>query len=214
MCNFRQPPRPRSPRLANGRGRSSRSPSHDRARGADPSITPGCSSPTANTCAACARRAKRKRQLRSVLTTFRDLGALPGASRAEVELRAADAPRLTPQELEIVRVAADGLTNKQIGQRLYLSTRIIGNHLYHALPKLGITSRSTSATPSTLRSRPTLRTTRRALCASASATPPPRKATTRPAAARDRRGRHPCPSRPTKRWPNASSTSTTPTCTP
>ncbi|MFF2964475.1 response regulator transcription factor [Streptomyces sp. NPDC057963] len=48
---------------------------------------------------------------------------------------------LTPQELEIVRLAADGLTNKQIGQRLYLSPRSIGNHLYHAFPKLGITSR-------------------------------------------------------------------------
>nr|ABW96530.1 hypothetical protein [Streptomyces spiroverticillatus] len=151
MCNFRQPPRPRSPRPANGRGRSSRSPSRDRARGAGPSITPGYRSPTANTCAACARRAKRKRRLSSMLTTFRDLGALPGASRAEVEMRAADdrsvvvggpadATTLTPQELKIVRLAADGLTNKQIGRRLYLSPRIIDNHLHHAFPELGITS--------------------------------------------------------------------------
>ncbi|MFE4336475.1 response regulator transcription factor [Streptomyces sp. NPDC056831] len=87
-----------------------------------------------------------------MLTTFRDLGALPGASRAKVELQAADdrsvvsggpadATTPTPQELKIVRLAADGLTNKQIGQRPYLSPRIIGDHLYHAFPKLGITSR-------------------------------------------------------------------------
>ena len=37
---------------------------------------------------------------------------------------------------------ARGLTNKQIGERLFLSARTIGNHLYQIFPKLGITSRA------------------------------------------------------------------------
>ncbi|WPB95897.1 helix-turn-helix domain-containing protein [Streptomyces malaysiensis] len=87
-----------------------------------------------------------------MLTTFRDLGALPGASCADVELRAADdhsvvaggpadTTTLTPQELEIIGLAADDLTGGEIGRRLYLLPRIIGNHLLHAFPKLGVTSR-------------------------------------------------------------------------
>ena len=39
-------------------------------------------------------------------------------------------------------MAADGLSNREIGQRLYLSHRTIGSHLYHIFPKLGITARS------------------------------------------------------------------------
>jgi DNA-binding CsgD family transcriptional regulator len=49
---------------------------------------------------------------------------------------------LTPQELEIARMAAEGLTNREIGQRLYLSHRTVGSHLYRIFPKLGVTSRN------------------------------------------------------------------------
>jgi DNA-binding CsgD family transcriptional regulator len=49
---------------------------------------------------------------------------------------------LTPQEKEIVRLAADGLTNRQIGGRLFLSPRTIGAHLYRTFPKLDVTSRT------------------------------------------------------------------------
>ncbi|MFJ9713702.1 LuxR C-terminal-related transcriptional regulator [Streptomyces sp. NPDC101234] len=90
--------------------------------------------------------------LRTALNSFHDLGALRWAARAKAELRAAgdrataaepDEPAaLTPQELAIVRLAANGLTNKQIGQRLFLSPRTVGNHLYRAFPKLGIASRA------------------------------------------------------------------------
>ena len=38
-------------------------------------------------------------------------------------------------------MAAAGLTNREIGERLYLSHRTIGSHLYRIFPKLGITSR-------------------------------------------------------------------------
>jgi DNA-binding NarL/FixJ family response regulator len=49
---------------------------------------------------------------------------------------------LTPQELQIAELAASGLSNKDIGARLYLSHRTIGYHLYQVYPKLGVTSRS------------------------------------------------------------------------
>ena len=39
-------------------------------------------------------------------------------------------------------MAAEGLSNREIGQRLYLSHRTISSHLYRAFPKLGITSRA------------------------------------------------------------------------
>src|SRR4051812_21010887 len=50
--------------------------------------------------------------------------------------------RLTAQELQIAQLAADGLTNREIGQRLYLSHRTIATHLYRSFPKLGVTARS------------------------------------------------------------------------
>ncbi|GGN95204.1 LuxR family transcriptional regulator [Streptomyces albiflavescens] len=90
--------------------------------------------------------------LSAALSTFEHLGARPWAERAETELRAAGSGRrrpstpkartLTPQELEIARLGALGLTNKQIAERLFLSHRTVGAHLYQIYPKLGITSRA------------------------------------------------------------------------
>ena len=50
--------------------------------------------------------------------------------------------QLTPHELQIVQLAAEGLTNREIGQRLYLSHRTVSSHLHRIFPKLGIASRS------------------------------------------------------------------------
>jgi DNA-binding CsgD family transcriptional regulator len=79
-------------------------------------------------------------------------GLLPWAERALAELRASGEGRaafraeervpLSPQELQIAQLAAEGLSNREIGQRLYLSHRTIGSHLYRIFPKLGITSRA------------------------------------------------------------------------
>ncbi|MFJ6851831.1 AAA family ATPase [Streptomyces sp. NPDC091271] len=86
--------------------------------------------------------------------TFRSLGALPWAERAERELRSAGHPvrapgdrpgLLTAQELRIARLAADGLTNKEIGSLLRLSPRTVSGHLYRIFPKLGISSRAALA---------------------------------------------------------------------
>ncbi|MFJ3582201.1 ATP-binding protein [Streptomyces sp. NPDC090127] len=90
--------------------------------------------------------------LRIAVVSFEALGVEPWGERARQELRSAgegsrrrestDWDLLTPQELQIARLAADGLSNKEIGQQLYLSPRTIGAHLYRVFPKLGITSRS------------------------------------------------------------------------
>jgi RNA polymerase sigma factor (sigma-70 family) len=48
---------------------------------------------------------------------------------------------LTPQQRQIVQLAADGLTNREIGDQLYLSPRTVSSHLYRAYPKLGIAGR-------------------------------------------------------------------------
>jgi len=90
--------------------------------------------------------------LEAALAAFQKLGATPWASRAELELRATgrtrmpsrapDVGALTPQELQIARLAASGMTNKQIAERLFLSPRTVGGHLYQIFPKLGITTRA------------------------------------------------------------------------
>ena len=90
--------------------------------------------------------------LGAALATFRALDARPWADRAANELRATRltltkrgynlTPALTAQEHQIVSLAAVGLTNKQIGQRLYLSPRTVSSHLYRVFPKLGVSSRA------------------------------------------------------------------------
>jgi DNA-binding CsgD family transcriptional regulator/tetratricopeptide (TPR) repeat protein len=99
-----------------------------------------------------ARRVKEARPfLQAAMEAFDALGAAPWSERARQELRAAGAStqrrvperqeELTPQELQIALMAAEGLTNREIGQKLYLSHRTVGSHLYRIYPKLDITSR-------------------------------------------------------------------------
>jgi DNA-binding CsgD family transcriptional regulator len=91
--------------------------------------------------------------LAQALGTFRRLGARSWAQRAQAELRASGvtvtgAPgepdalqELTPQQRQIVRLAGDGLTDREIGDRLFLSPRTVSSHLYRSYPKLGVASR-------------------------------------------------------------------------
>jgi DNA-binding CsgD family transcriptional regulator len=65
--------------------------------------------------------------------------ATTGSTRARPEDRLDD---LTAQEKVVAELAATGLTNKQIGARLSLSTRTVSVHLYRVFPKLGITTRA------------------------------------------------------------------------
>lgn len=83
--------------------------------------------------------------------TFETLGASAWSRRAHAELRASgvstrpaspDLTTLTWQERRIAELAAGGLTNKEIGERMHLSPRTVSSHLYRVFPKLGITSRA------------------------------------------------------------------------
>jgi DNA-binding CsgD family transcriptional regulator len=98
------------------------------------------------------RMTESRAPLREAAQSFEALGQLRFAERARRELRASgEAPRrrepeawaqLTPQELQIAQLAAEGLSNREIGERLYLSHRTVGSHLYRLFPKLGVTSRT------------------------------------------------------------------------
>ncbi|MEV8638408.1 LuxR C-terminal-related transcriptional regulator [Streptosporangium sp. NPDC051023] len=94
------------------------------------------------------QRGSAKRTLESAHTIFTRLGARPWAERALAELRAAASTpgnalcrRLTAQEERVVRLAATGHGNKEIAGRLGISPRTVGNHLYKAFSKLGVSSR-------------------------------------------------------------------------
>jgi DNA-binding CsgD family transcriptional regulator len=103
------------------------------------------------------RRRRRINDAKPVMTealgTFRRLGARSWAQRAQAELRACGVAvtgaaaqpdalaELTPQQRQIVRLASDGLTDREIGDRLFLSPRTVSSHLYRSYPKLGVASR-------------------------------------------------------------------------
>jgi len=98
------------------------------------------------------RIAESRGPLRAARDAFQSMGAAPLVERASRELRASGesspkrlpraSDRLTPQELQIAQMAAAGMSNRDIGQSLFLSHRTVGFHLYRLFPKLGITSRN------------------------------------------------------------------------
>jgi DNA-binding CsgD family transcriptional regulator len=99
------------------------------------------------------RRTEARARLEAATSEFDRLGARLWAERARSELNALGGAReeqraggpltlLTPQEWQIVQLAAAGHTNKEIAAKLYLSPRTVGHHLYKAYPKLGVTARS------------------------------------------------------------------------
>jgi DNA-binding CsgD family transcriptional regulator len=98
------------------------------------------------------RRTDARAHLRAALDGFERLGAGAWAERARDELRASGETarkrspsaldQLTPQEVQITRLVAEGATNKEVAARLFLSPRTIDYHLRKIFTKLGITSRA------------------------------------------------------------------------
>jgi DNA-binding NarL/FixJ family response regulator len=90
--------------------------------------------------------------LRAAAEAFARLGCQAWEERSRVELRAAGEStsepardhfaELTPQELQIVRLVSEGLSNRQVAEQLFLSPRTVEYHLYKVYPKLGIGSRT------------------------------------------------------------------------
>jgi DNA-binding CsgD family transcriptional regulator len=98
------------------------------------------------------RRADARSPLRNAIDTFRQLGASPWEDRATAELRATGekarkrepsaSAALTPQQTQIVRLVAEGATNKEAAAQLFLSPRTVAYHLRNVFAKLQISSRA------------------------------------------------------------------------
>jgi DNA-binding NarL/FixJ family response regulator len=97
------------------------------------------------------RRDQQPRPARDLLIEaldgFERLGAAGWAGRVFTQLRggapAADPfAGLTAQQEQIVRLAAGGMSNREIAERLFLSPRTIGSHLYRIFPQLGVANRT------------------------------------------------------------------------
>jgi DNA-binding CsgD family transcriptional regulator len=98
------------------------------------------------------RRADARTHLRSALEEFERFRATPWAERAASELRATGETarkrdpstfdQLTPQEIHISRLVAQGMSNKEVAAQLFLSPRTIDYHLRNVYSKLGLTSRT------------------------------------------------------------------------
>ena len=86
------------------------------------------------------------------LDTFERLRATAWAARVGGELRTGSQSfsgtpvdpfaGLSPQQEQIARLAGNGLSNREIGERLFLSPRTIGSHLYRMFPILGVANRT------------------------------------------------------------------------
>jgi DNA-binding CsgD family transcriptional regulator len=97
------------------------------------------------------RRVDARKQLSTAYEMFTTMGAQGFAERARRELAATgekvrkkavgSGNEMTAQEAQIARLAADGLTNSEIGAQLFISTHTVEWHLRKVFVKLGITSR-------------------------------------------------------------------------
>lgn len=97
------------------------------------------------------RRIDARQHLRIAYERFSEQGVAGFAERARIELEATGerarrrtvdtANDLTPQEAAIARLAAEGLTNAEIGSKLFVSARTVDYHLRKVFRKSGVTSR-------------------------------------------------------------------------
>jgi DNA-binding CsgD family transcriptional regulator len=97
------------------------------------------------------RRVDARAQLRAAYGQFTSIGMEAFAERTRRELLATGETvrrrtvetldELTPQELQVARLAADGRTNAEIGAQLFLSPRTVEWHLSKVFGKLGVSSR-------------------------------------------------------------------------
>ncbi|HYP44205.1 MAG TPA: AAA family ATPase [Propionibacteriaceae bacterium] len=97
------------------------------------------------------RRIDAREHLKRALDTFHDLAADPLAQRAAAELRASGETarrrdpstlvQLTPTELRIAQLVSDGMSNKDVAERCWISPRTVAFHLRNVYTKTGVTSR-------------------------------------------------------------------------
>lgn len=113
----------------------------------------------AATLASLGRHREARREIEAALAAFEELGASGEAARAEamlVRLRGArpavpagtaDGPlgALSRRELEVLALVAEGLTNREIAERLVLSEHTVNRHVANILQKLALPSRAAAA---------------------------------------------------------------------
>lgn len=98
------------------------------------------------------QRVASRDHLRTALIAFETIGANGWAERARVELRASgettrrreptSLEQLTPQQLQVARFVAKGMSNKEVAAQMFLSPRTVDAHLRNVFTKLGVTSRA------------------------------------------------------------------------
>ena len=98
------------------------------------------------------QRVDSRDHLRTALSMFEAIGANGWADRARSELRASGETahrrepstlaQLTPQQLQVARFVAEGMSNKEVAEQMFLSPRTIDAHLRNVFTKLGVTSRA------------------------------------------------------------------------
>ena len=98
------------------------------------------------------KRAEARIALAPALDAFEGLGADAWAERVRAELTAAgvavhrravpSSRDLTPQERTVARLVATGITNREIAERLFVTTNTVETHLRHIFQKLEVSSRT------------------------------------------------------------------------
>lgn len=85
-------------------------------------------------------------ELRSAREAFAALGASRDVQRLDARLGHQAVPGgLTRREIEVLKLVAEGKTNRQVARELYLSEKTVGRHLENIFTKLGVGSRAAAA---------------------------------------------------------------------
>jgi DNA-binding CsgD family transcriptional regulator len=106
-----------------------------------PSFVVEASCELAEVLTARRRVVEARRMLESALPEAERLGMTPWIERIRGALGAASDP-LSPREREVAQMVAEGLSNREIAERLVLSQRTAANHVQHVLTKLGFARRA------------------------------------------------------------------------
>jgi DNA-binding CsgD family transcriptional regulator len=98
------------------------------------------------------QRVAAREHLREAVGAFEDAGAEPWAERARAALRASGETarkrdqstptELTPQERQVAKLVASGLSNKDVAAQLFVSPRTVDFHLRNIFAKTGVASRT------------------------------------------------------------------------
>ena len=91
---------------------------------------------------AAGRRMTMEQAVRQASTFAAELTSAPAPQSAPASAPSLDRYGLSPRELEVLRIVAEGLTDPEVAERLYLSSRTVSTHLRSIYTKLGVNSRT------------------------------------------------------------------------